>query len=88
MIFAFIATVFVCLKIRILFLQGTGYWEFLLTNFYAVDVVAFDSNTSYPESMRYMETQVIVLRPFCNFYSESDCLRLNNFYTFRQEVQK
>ena len=36
---------------------GTGYWEFLLTKFYALDVIAFDSNTSYPESMHYMDIQ-------------------------------
>ena len=49
------------------FSQGTGYWEFLLTNFYALDVVAFDSNTSYPESMHYTPIQVIV-KPFCDSF--------------------
>ncbi|CAB3981043.1 Hypothetical predicted protein [Paramuricea clavata] len=36
---------------------GTGYWEYLLTHFYGVDVIAFDSNTTYPENMHYMTIQ-------------------------------
>ena len=42
-------------------LQGTGYWEFLLKQFYDVDVIAFDSNTTYPEDMHYIAIQVSAL---------------------------
>ena len=43
---------------KIHLLQGTGYWEFLLEQFYSVDVIAFDSNTTYPDDMHYVTIQV------------------------------
>ena len=41
-----------------LFLQGNGYWEYLLCR-NGVDVIAFDNNSIYPESMHYISIQVI-----------------------------
>lgn len=36
------------------FIQGTGYWEFLLQS-RGLDVVAFDQNQIFPPEMRYTE---------------------------------
>lgn len=36
------------------FIQGTGYWEFLLQS-RGLDVVAFDQNRIFPPEMRYTE---------------------------------